>query len=940
MSHATTGDGSVVAFETDACKFVVGARGATLGFYDRASGVDRLASGDAPLARVGKGGREYPSTAASWDGEALTVDFGGADVTAAVRIEARAGYFVIEVLSVVGDGVDEFAFVDVPLTLRGVTGEPFAGCALALNLLTNVAALPGPSHRLRAMCYPRFGFAGARVALIGCPTDELRSVLQEAVSDAPDLPHSPLGGPWALEPSINRGSYLFNFGDLTEETADDWIHVARELGFDQIDFHGGRSFRFGDCRPDPVMYPDGLASLKATVDKLHAAGISAGLHTYAHCISKETAWVTPVPDPGLASDVTFTLAEPVTADDTTIRVVESTENMSTVTGLFSRNSVTLRLDEELVTFSGVETQSPYAFTGCERGAVGTRAAPHDRGSNADHLLEFFGLVAPDGDSPLLEAVAAKTADTFNACGFDMMYLDALDAEDMMGGPENGWHYGSKFVFELWKRLDKPSVMEMSTFHHHLWFVRSRLGAWDHPRRGYKTFIDIHCASNGQVGAKGAPAVGDHGFSARRHMLPGHLGWWAALPWNSPQQEPTFTDDIEYLCGKALGSDSSFSIMQIDPARLAASPGLRRLAAICKKYETLRRAGRVPDAVRERLRTPGDEFTLTQVGDDRWQFRPANYDAHTTGRLDGGEDRWTAHNPFGAQPARLRIEALMSVGDYDDPAAPVLAEFGDGAAVTPPEVAEGVTASVEVSSMLAPCGSAAGVYTARNDREARLGAWAKLSREFTDPLDLSERQGIGVWVHGDGRGEVLNFQVKSPESVALGAGEHYVVVDFEGWRYFELVEFEGRRCGDYTWPYSHDLYAIFRESVNYGSVGALNIWYNNLPPGEDVACRIGPVKALPLVSAPLCRPWIEVDGARMAFPADVEPGSYIEYNSADDCALYGREGEPLSQVRPEGEAPLLTGGENAVRFGCDTEAGRRPRARVTAITDGEPLPDIC
>ncbi|MBT3268617.1 hypothetical protein HN371_15790 [Candidatus Poribacteria bacterium] len=940
MSQTTSDGDRTIAFETAHCRLAIGGDASVRQVVDTRTGVDYCATtARAPFGRVRKGGHDWPASAASLHRDVLNVAFEGADVTAHINIEARERYFVIEVLSVTGADVDELVIVDVPLALNGAEGEPFAACALALNLQTNVVELPGANVRLKAMCYPRFGFTGAKVAIIGCPYDGLRSVMQEAVSDAPDLPHSPLGGPWALEPSVNRGSYLFNFGDLTEDTADDWIHVAHELGFDQIDFHGGRSFRFGDCRPDPTMYPDGFRSLKATVDRLHEAGISAGLHTYAHCIAKDTAWVTPVPHPGLASDAAFTLAEPLTADATTVHVAEPTETMSTITGLFSRNSVTLRVDEELITFAGVDKQAPYGFTGCTRGANGTRAVSHGAGTQAHHLLEFFGLFAPDGDSPLLAEVAAKTAEAFNTCGFDMMYLDALDAEDMMGGPENGWHYGSKFVFELWKRLDKPSVMEMSTFHHHLWFVRSRLGAWDHPRRGYKTFIDIHCASNGQAGVSAAPAVGDHGFSARRNMLPAHLGWFAPLPWDAPQQEPTLTDDVEYLCGKALGSDSSFSMMQVDPARLATSPGLPRLAAICKKYETLRRADCVPESVRAQLRAPGTEFTLAQTGDDRWQFRPANYDKYETQGLASGADTWTARNPHASQPARLRIEALMSAGDYDAPENVVLADFGAGAADWPIEGAEGVAASLEPSADVARAGAVSARYRARSDRADRSGAWSQVSREFSPALDLSGHQGIGVWVHGDARGEVLNFQVKSPESVALGAGEHYVVVDFEGWRYFELVEFEGGRCGDYVWPYSRDLYSIFRESVNFGSVGELSVWYNDLPPGEDVTCHLGAIKALPLVKGVVRNPSVAIGGDRITFPAEMEAGSYIEYTSATDCVLYGPNGEALMDVRPEGDAPNAQAGEYEVGLACDVRTGERPRARVTVVTDGEPLPEI-
>jgi hypothetical protein len=77
----------------------------------------------------------------------------------------------------------------------------------------------------------------------------------------------------------------------------------------------------------------------------------------------------------------------------------------------------------------------------------------------------------------------------------MIYLDALDGGDTVAGRENAWHYQAKFAFEICRRLEKPAIMEMSTFHHHLWYVRSRMGAWDHPQLSHKQFIDIHCRAN-------------------------------------------------------------------------------------------------------------------------------------------------------------------------------------------------------------------------------------------------------------------------------------------------------------------------------------------------------------------------------------------------------------------------------------------------------------
>lgn len=35
---------------------------------------------------------------------------------------------------------------------------------------------------------------------------------------------------------------------------------------------------------------------------------------------------------------------------------------------------------------------------------------------------------------------------------------------------------------------------------------------------------------------------------------------------------------------------------------------------------------------------------------------------------------------------------------------------------------------------------------------------------------------------------------------MGLDEHYVVVDFTGWKYFEFLEPESERVGTYPWPY--------------------------------------------------------------------------------------------------------------------------------------------
>jgi hypothetical protein len=907
-------DMAPIVFETQYAKVVIGADARGVCLIDKASGQDLAQHNpEAAFAKATIDGKEQEATSAETSGDRLTFTFGDSGAQAVVGIRARPHYLYVEILEV-SEAVEALTFCQVPLTVKGFLDGPFAACVLALNLKTNVPEIPGPNRLLRAMCVKRFGMVGAEAAIVACPTERMRDVLKEAVSAAPDLPHSPVGGPWALDGLLNRTSYLFNFGGLSEETADAWIERARSIGFNQIQFHGGGSFRFGDCVLDPKTYPNGLASMKAVTDRLHAAGICAGMQPYAFFIDKRCPWVTPKPDPRLAKDATFTLATDLTAEAAEVPVAETTEQMSAITGFFVRNSVTLQIDDELIVYQAVRKQAPYAFTGCTRGAYGTTASTHAAGGKVQHLKECFGLFVPDPETTLLEEVAGRIAELYNEGGFDCIYLDALDGEDVLGGAENSWHYGSKFVFEIWKRLKRPAVTEYSTLHHHLWYLRSRMGAWDYPNRSHKAFIDMHVAGN---------------RANDRMFLPSNLGWWAFLSWRGIQTEPTFPDDIEYLCVKAIGTDSGLSMTTYDPA----SPAHQRLAEITRRYEAIRNANVVPESVKAILREPGRDFALMEGTEAQPQFRPMGYDRH---RTDSPETRtWRVTNEFAAQPPTLRIEALASCAAYDSDGNLAVADLAEPDTLPDRAAAGGITLDVQPTTEQLKVGQRSARLTATSTLPTRSGSWAKIGRVFEPNLDLSKNQALGVWVHGDGQGEVLNFQLRSPQFVSHGIEDHYVTVDFAGWRYFELVEPEGERHADYVWPYGGS-YAIYRELVNFGRVESFSVWVNNLPPNGTSTCYLSPVRAVSVFPVKLRNPSVAIGGKTITFPCEMETGSYLEFRSMTDCKLYAPNGALLADIQPAGDVPTVAAGENGVSFACEGPESITARARVTVITQGEPI----
>lgn len=910
-------------------KWVIGADGQNLGLFDARDQKEYTWRGGAPyFANIKKAGITYEANRVAYQNGQLVVGFGNTNVFANIEVKMEQDYFTLEVAGLNDPQVEELTFINVALALRGTVDESFSTTALALNLQTNVPTIPGPNQLLRATAYQRLGVRGAKVAIIACPQEELRGIMKQAISLAPGIPsskdvaHPPVGGPWALDAPINRGSYLFNFGDLTESTVDQWIQSAKSVGMNQIVFFGWRD---GDLAPNATQFPRGKAGVKAVTDKLHLAGISAGLHTNSFFIDKASKYVTPVPDPRLGKDSTFTLTSPVLPGDAVIPVAEPTTDMSLAVGYVVRNSVTVQIDNELIIYSGISKTPPYAFTNCKRGSYGTLAAPHSAGSKVFHLKETYGLFVPDPDSTLFAEIAHNTSTMVNDCGFDMIYMDAIDAQDILAGAQLGWHYGSKFVFDIADSLDKPALFEMSTYQHHYWFVRGRTGSWDHPTRSHKHFVDLHIASN---------------EGSANMLLPTSVGWWRVQTWDSPayetHSEPTFPDDIEYLMSKCLGNDMGFSLMGLEPGIEEKIPAFQRLTPIFKQYETLRQANYFPEAIKSRLRNPGEEFTLEEAG-GKWQFRPVNYDKHKVQGADPGSLSWVSKNPYASQPIQFRLQVLMSAGDYDAPQSRVIEDFGNLQAFTDRAAEPSVSTQFATSAKEIKSGNLSALFSASSTRLQANGAWAKVGRSFAPALDLSSQKGLGVWVYGDGQGELLNVQLKgSPGNATDGIGDHYVPIDFQGWRYFELVEIEGGNRPDLNWPYSGNVPGLYIEPLVYSQIESLSLWFNNLPSGKKVSCYLSPVKALPLVSAKLKNFKITIGGNSISIPDEIESGAYLEFRSMTDCKLYDRTGKLISSIQPTGQVPILGSGDNQVEFACTSTAGLRPRLNVTVISRGEAL----
>ena len=330
VGGGTFGRATPIVFENDALRYGIATNGLNLEFVDRVSGINYLRGEPSACASIRLTGQTYPASAAAWADQRLTLQFGTSGVTANLRVELRRSYLRFTVESVAGPPVQSLTFLSIPLSVAGRPEEGFGACAFSMNLRTRVDALPALQRDLQASCEFKFGIIGAQAALVGVPMHRMIPALKDVLTESDEMPHCPVAGPWASEIPFNHGSYLFNFGSLTETNVNDWISMARQLGVTQIDNHGGSAFfRFGDFALNPSKWPDGWEGYQRIVQRLHDAGIDSIFHTYAFFIDKQSKYVSPVPDSRLDAFRSFHLSAPISPEASELLVDESTEGLST-----------------------------------------------------------------------------------------------------------------------------------------------------------------------------------------------------------------------------------------------------------------------------------------------------------------------------------------------------------------------------------------------------------------------------------------------------------------------------------------------------------------------------------------------------------------------------------------------------------------------------------
>jgi hypothetical protein len=625
LLYTTPGSGGEIILENAGLRIVLGEDAVVRSIVDKkTSGEYCLPKAGLRVAAARIAGKTFEAGRASLAGQKLTLEFAGCDTRLTYAASTTEDWIGLRLVEVAGTRPSHVTLVRLPVTIAEHVGprlaaawnERYAICVQGMNLQTEgTAGRRGGYAELVAATQDSPGpkLEGAAVAILAGSPAKLRLSLRRLAA-ACNLPRNEGPEGPSKDLALARQSYWFlSFG---EQDVDRLIDYCRRTGFRQVMLNSWSWCASpGHYTLNTSLYPDGLDSLRRTVARLHQEGILVGMHCYASKIAKTDAYVTPVPDRRFWVDLTSVLAADVGPKDATLRTASDLSQWpgSPVArqtiwegGVVKHQEVIL--EDEIVRYQAIGRQGKWdTFLGCQRGSYGTRPAAHKAGTTGRHYGVdgcINGYII-DQETTLLDEATSRLAEVFNACDFDMVYFDG--GEDVPRGRFN--YYVSKFQATAMGKFRKRPLVHMGTIMtHNLWHSFTRSGTVD----TYLNTLHGHIQAGGKIDTW--PTVRQHVDSSVAYMLsvgddmmPGELGWFGI--WSKgTNTDGLQLDEIEYLMARSLAYNAPISL-ETSFGQMEGHPLTPGILEIVGAYERLRRSGRVPASVCDRLRARGKDFCM-------------------------------------------------------------------------------------------------------------------------------------------------------------------------------------------------------------------------------------------------------------------------------------------------------------------------------------------
>lgn len=473
------------------------------------------------------------------------------------------------------------------------------------------------------------GVVGSKIALFGVANaDVLPTISQIEIREG--LPHPLLDGEWGKQTLRASESYLImNFGTDNLEEA---VAVTKQAGLRYL-YHGDPFDNWGHFQLHAKEFPQNWASMKQCVDKATAQGVRLGVHTLSNFITTNDAFVTPIPNPGLAKVGYSQLSTAIDANAKEIGIKDPT-----FFNQFQNNTLkSVVVGNEIIRYGTVSTAAPWKLLDCQRGAFGTTAAAHGLndtiGKLMDHPYKVFLT-----DYALQEEMSMTLARLFNETGLMQISFDGLEGTWSSGMGQ----YAKQLFTKTWYDHLNPAlkgkvINDASLPGHYFWHIYTRMN-WGEP--WYAGFRE----SQLQLRLKNQQFF-------RRNLMPSMLGWFSLRP-------ETTLEDIEWMLALGAGYNAGFGLStSLETLR---KHGMKdELLALIKTWEQARMKNIFSEAQKEQMRSLKHEFHLEMTGNNEYQLTPVYnaYFKHTQQMKQPGEPVFSTfqfNNPAASQPVSFII----------------------------------------------------------------------------------------------------------------------------------------------------------------------------------------------------------------------------------------------------------------------------------------------
>ena len=818
-----------IVFQNDRVSILLSQSAELVSCIELSTGLDIAAQGHNKIAiATKKGGGSVPVTKISLTGDLLYLYFGNDIVQC--KVSSEKDFFTFEVIGGDLDRFESVVFLDLKAEYDYSEKNPFVITGVAMTLNTNHKYYPtGESQEVVGKCYAQTGIVGAKLAVVACRKDELRSILKSVYGSIPSgsVPIAyASGGPFALDNETNQYDCVLLYS-VNPSKIQDWISFYSQFGIKQFEFLlGSSTFIQGDFTFP--QFESASAFKRKVTDPLYDAGIISTLHTYAYYIdySADDLLSNPKWQQQLEFRETFTLSENISSTSTVIGMSGDKSILLNDDNYRSVRSPYALIDNEIIKYS----ISPDGIVSCQRGQCGTIAKSHRKGAIIKIIGGYYSQIAPQIGSELFYEIARRTAVAYNEGGFRGLYFDALSglSVHLKHARLDGyvWYYGAAFINEVLKycKID-PLVLDISDMYASLWPSRGRGITLDNPLRGYKDFIDDHTAINGD-------------FGERQYVTT--LGWFNFFP--TKEEYPlnfstkyVFFDDVDYVGVKSIAYNQTMTYNPLRSADVEGKPALKRNLDIFARYSKLRQERYFSEKVLSVLKEGRFEYKL-EYNNGRWGFREAVYCRNKL--RDISKDILYGDNPFQKQKPFIRLE-----NGYTSTAMSSITLFNSG----------------------------------------ELDNWSdnKIQKQFLTPINLIDHKAIKITVKGNGISSHDALCVRLGASSSNSYADYFVPLNFYGWRELIIPSLDNGDFTNYMFEGKEDnVNKMHINGVDLSRVSYINIYKTK----GSKSVEVKNVDAVPVVSNSLTNPIVHIGPMAIVFRDTIQSGEYIEYKVGDEKAL--------------------------------------------------------